>query len=161
VGPRAREAIANRKTAVANWYLDLSLVGKYWGQERTYHHTAPISMNYALYEALCMVEEEGLENRWARHRENAEYLWSGLEELGLKPIVPVENRLPSLTTVSIPDGIDEKAVRAELLTDYNIEIAGGLGIFAGVAWRIGCMGDSSRRENVTLLLGALRQILQK
>jgi alanine-glyoxylate transaminase/serine-glyoxylate transaminase/serine-pyruvate transaminase len=161
VSNRARDVLADRATGVANWYLDLSMVGKYWGQERTYHHTAPINMIYALYESLCMVEEEGLENRWARHRANAEFLWSGLQELGLEPIVPIEYRLPSLTTVRIPQGVDDKAVRAELLSDYNIEIAGGLGIFAGVAWRIGCMGDSSRKENVTLLLGALRQILNR
>lgn len=159
VGPRGQEALQNRKTKVANWYLDFTMVGKYWGKERTYHHTAPISMNYALYQGLKLVQEEGLQARWQRHRENAERLWAGLEEMGLELVVPVENRLPSLTTVYIPGGKDDLAVRNALLNTYNIEIAGGLGDFKGKVWRIGLMGHSSQRENVTLLLGALREIL--
>ena len=160
VNQRAKTVLAERKTKVANWYLDLSMVSKYWGNARTYHHTAPISMNYALYEGLKLVMEEGIEARWARHQENAEQLWDGLENLGLKLVIPREYRLPSLTTVFTPEGIDEAGVRRRLLNEYNVEIAGGLGIFAGKVWRIGLMGYSSRRENITLLLGALKEILR-
>jgi alanine-glyoxylate transaminase/serine-glyoxylate transaminase/serine-pyruvate transaminase len=159
VGKKAVEVLNNRKTRVANWYLDLSMVGKYWGKERTYHHTAPISMNYALHEGLRIVLEEGLENRWNRHLENAKLLWEGLEQIGIIPIVPIEYRLPSLTTVQIPAGIDDLVIRRRLLNEYNIEIAGGLGKFAGKAWRIGLMGHSSKKENVTLLLGALKNLV--
>lgn len=159
VSPRAQGVLDSRKTKVPNWYLDLTMVGKYWGSERTYHHTAPISMNYALYEGLKMVVEEGLEARWARHLANAKLLWDGLESLGLKLVVPETYRLPSLTTVYIPDGVDDAAVRGRLLKDYNIEIAGGLGIFKGKAWRIGLMGYSSQPQNVMMLLGALKEIL--
>jgi alanine-glyoxylate transaminase/serine-glyoxylate transaminase/serine-pyruvate transaminase len=160
VSPRAREVLHRRGTRVANWYLDLSMVEKYWGSERTYHHTAPINMNYALREALRLVYEEGLEPRYARHRANAELLWAGLEDLGLEPCVPLDHRLPSLTTVWVPQGVDEAAVRRQLLSKYNVEIAGGLGAYKGRAWRIGLMGYSSRRENVLLLLSALRSLLE-
>ena len=159
IGPRAQEVLNNRKTKVPNWYLDLTMVGKYWGSERTYHHTAPISMNYALYEGLKLVVEEGIEARWARHQANAQLLWEGLESLGLKLVVPEAYRLPSLTTVYVPDGVNDAAVRGRLLNDYNIEIAGGLGIFKGKAWRIGLMGYSSQPQNVMMLLGALKEIL--
>jgi alanine-glyoxylate transaminase/serine-glyoxylate transaminase/serine-pyruvate transaminase len=161
VGPRARQAIHDRKTVVANWYLDLSMLEHYWGDERTYHHTAPISMNFALREALRIVQEEGLEERFARHKENSELLWAGLEEMDLRLIVPKEHRLPTLTTVAVPDGVDEAAIRQRLLEEYNIEIAGGLGAFKGKAWRIGLMGYSSRRENVRLLLSALELLLKR
>ncbi len=160
VGPRARQAIHQRKTKVANWYLDLSMIEHYWGNKRTYHHTAPISMNFALREALRIVQEEGLEARFARHKANSAMLWQGLEDLGLTLIVPIEHRLPSLTTVAVPDGIDEAGIRQRLLQEYNIEIAGGLGAFKGKAWRIGLMGYSSRRENVLLLLSALEKMLK-
>jgi len=160
VSPRAQEVLHGRKTKVANWYLDLTMVEKYWGSERTYHHTAPISMNYALREALRLVYEEGLEARFARHRANAELLWAGLEELGLELCVPLDHRLPSLTTVWAPEGVDEAAIRRRLLSEYNVEIAGGLGAYKGRAWRIGLMGYSSRRENVLLLLAALRALLE-
>jgi alanine-glyoxylate transaminase/serine-glyoxylate transaminase/serine-pyruvate transaminase len=133
----------------------------YWGDERTYHHTAPISMNFALREALRIVHEEGLEGRFARHKENSELLWAGLEEMDLRLIVPKEHRLPTLTTVAVPDGVDEAAIRQRLLEEYNIEIAGGLGAFKGKAWRIGLMGYSSRRENVRLLLSALAELLNR
>jgi alanine-glyoxylate transaminase/serine-glyoxylate transaminase/serine-pyruvate transaminase len=159
VSPHARDVLRSRKTPVANWYLDLSLLDKYWGKDRTYHHTAPISMNYALREALRIVAEEGLENRFARHRRNAELLWEGLEAMDLPLLVPVENRLPTLTTPLLSPSIDDAAVRRRLLDDYNIEIAGGFGPLKGKVWRIGLMGFSSRRENVTLLLSALRQVL--
>jgi alanine-glyoxylate transaminase/serine-glyoxylate transaminase/serine-pyruvate transaminase len=159
VGPRAEARIGARSTAVDTWYLDLSLLQRYWGPERTYHHTAPISLNFALYEALRMIAEEGLEARWARHRANAELLWAGLEELGLPLHVPAERRLPMLTTVRIPDGVDDAEVRGRLLRDYRIEIGGGLGPLKGQVWRIGLMGHSSSQENVELLLGAMRRIL--
>lgn len=160
VNERARQVLYNRKTPVKNWYLDLTMIEHYWGDTRTYHHTALISMNYALLEALRMVQEEGLEARFTRHRRHAEMLWNGLEELGLKLLVPLDRRLPSLTTVQIPEGIDDKKIRSRLLTEYNIEIAGGLGAFAGKVWRIGLMGYSSRRENLTLLLAALKILLK-
>jgi len=159
LGPRAVEKLNNRKTPVANWYLDLSMVQKYWGSERTYHHTAPISANYALYEGLRIVAEEGLEARFARHRSNAQLLWDGLQDLDLTLHVPQEYRLPTLTTVRVPPGVDEAMVRMLLLKEYNIEIGGGLGELKGKVWRIGLMGFSSRPENVLLLLAALERLL--
>ena len=159
VAPRALEAFKKRQSTVPNWYLDLSMVLKYWGPERTYHHTAPITMNYALREALRLVDEEGLENRFARHRENAQYLWDGLADLDLTPHVPIDHRLPSLTTVRIAEGMDDAGTRRRLLDEFNIEIAGGLGAGKGKLWRIGLMGYSSRKENVLTLLGALDRIL--
>ena len=158
-GPRAVEKLNNRKTQVANWYLDMSLLSKYWGSERTYHHTAPINMNYALREALRLVAEEGLEARWARHQANAELFWDGLAAMGIECHVPHEYRLPSLTTVRVPDGVDAKAVAGRLLREYNIEIAGGFGPLAGQIWRVGLMGFNSRPENVMLLLAALKEVL--
>jgi alanine-glyoxylate transaminase/serine-glyoxylate transaminase/serine-pyruvate transaminase len=160
VSNRALEVIKSRKTPVANWYLDLSMVVKYWGNERTYHHTAPINMNYGLREALRLVAEEGLEARFARHRKHAEMLWQGLEAMGLQLHVPYENRLPSLTTVRIPSTVtDELKLRQTLLKEFNIEIAAGFGPLKGKVWRIGLMGFSSRRENVTLFLEALKEVL--
>jgi alanine-glyoxylate transaminase/serine-glyoxylate transaminase/serine-pyruvate transaminase len=161
VGERAREAIRRRKAQVANWYLDLTMIESYWGKERTYHHTAPITMNFALREALRMVQEEGLEARFERHQANSALLWEGLADLGLDLIVPVDYRLPALTTVSVPDEVDEALLRRRLLDEYNIEIAGGLGEFKGKAWRIGLMGYSSRRENVALLISALSRLLKE
>ncbi len=157
---RAVEKLQNRQTPVKNWYLDMTLLCRYWGQERTYHHTAPINMNYALWEALRLVAEEGLEQRWQRHQKNAELLWQGLEELGLTCHVPLEFRLPTLTTVRIPEGVEGKAVFLKLLNTYNIEIGNGLGALAGKVWRIGLMGFNSRPENVLLLLGALEKVLK-
>jgi alanine-glyoxylate transaminase/serine-glyoxylate transaminase/serine-pyruvate transaminase len=158
-GPRAVEALHQRETKVANWYLDMSLLEHYWGSDRTYHHTAPISMNYALREALRLVQEENLESRFIRHRENAEFLWRSLSDLGLEPQVPREHRLPTLTTVTVPQGIDDAELRRRLLSEYNIEIAGGLGKLKGQVLRIGLMGYSSRPENVVALTGALEKIL--
>ena len=157
--PRAVEKLNNRKTPVANWYLDVTMLTSYWGDERTYHHTAPISMNYALYEGLRLIAEEGLENRWQRHQENAQLFWDGLEEMGIQLHVDAAHRLPSLTTVCIPDGVDDERIRSRLLSDYNIEISGGLGELKGKVWRVGLMGYSSRRENVLLLLAALKELL--
>jgi len=159
LGPRAEEKLADRKTKVPNFYLDLTILQKYWGKERNYHHTAPISANYALYEGLRLVAEEGLENRWNRHLKNAKMLWLGLEDLGLSMHVPAENRIPSLTTVRIPDGVDDLAVRKALLSQFNIEISGGFAELAGKVWRIGLMGFSSREENVLLLLSALKKTI--
>lgn len=158
-GPRAVQKLKNRKTPVPNWYLDLSLVAQYWGQARTYHHTAPINMNYALREALRLVAEEGLETRWARHQATATLFWDGLEAMGLQCHVDRAIRLPSLTTVQVPDGVDPKAVTRHLLTAYNIEIAGGLGQLAGRVWRVGLMGYNSRPDTVHRLLHALQATL--
>lgn len=157
---RALEKLTRRKTKVASWYLDMNLIGKYWGGERTYHHTAPVNMNFGLREALRIVAEEGLEERWDRHRSNASLLYEGLEELGISCHVAKEHRLPSLTTATVPDGVDSKAVSAYLLRKYNIEIAAGLGQLAGKVWRIGLMGHNSRPENVKLLLTALKEALE-
>jgi alanine-glyoxylate transaminase/serine-glyoxylate transaminase/serine-pyruvate transaminase len=160
LGPRAADVLKKRKSPVGSWYLDMTLLLKYWGPDRTYHHTAPISMNYALHEALRIVEEEGLGQRFDRHRRNAEMLWEGLAELDLAPYVRPGCRLPSLTTVNVPDGVDELAVRKALLAQYGIEIAGGLGTLKGRVWRVGLMGHSSRPENIVTLLGALARILR-
>jgi alanine-glyoxylate transaminase / serine-glyoxylate transaminase / serine-pyruvate transaminase len=159
VGPRAEERMAARKGSPSTWYLDLSMLSQYWGPERTYHHTAPVNMNYGLYEALRMIVEETLPARWARHRRNAEMLWAGLEEMGFSMHVPLAHRLPSLTTVRIPDGVDELGTRQKLLSEYGIEIGGGLGELKGKVWRIGLMAHTSSPENVVLLLGALKRIL--
>ena len=161
MSPRAVEKMQKRSTPVANWYLDMSMLTKYWGNERTYHHTAPINMNYALREALRIVAEEGLEARWKRHQANAELLWEGLADLGLVCHVEEELRLPTLTTVRIPEGVDGKAVSSKLMSDYNIEVAGGLGELGGKVWRIGLMGYNSRPENVLILLEALKRVLGK
>ncbi|WP_193200251.1 alanine--glyoxylate aminotransferase family protein [Nostoc sp. MG11] len=156
---RAVEKLQQRRTKVANWYLDMSLLGKYWGTERTYHHTAPINLYYALREALRLIAEEGLANCWQRHQKNVEYLWEGLEDLGLSLHVEQEFRLPTLTTVCIPAGVDGKAIARQLLNEHNIEIGGGLGELAGKVWRVGLMGFNSRKESVDQLLVALRQVL--
>jgi alanine-glyoxylate transaminase/serine-glyoxylate transaminase/serine-pyruvate transaminase len=161
VGPRAVDVLHKRRTKVQSWYLDLTMIEAYWGSARTYHHTAPISMNYALREALRLIDEEGLEQRWERHATNARELWEGLEALGLELIVAAADRLPSLTTVTVPDGVDEAAIRRRLLDEYNVEIAGGLGIFRGKAWRVGLMGYSSRREHIVVLLNALERLLKR
>lgn len=159
LGPRAVEKLEQRRTPVTSWYLDLLLLRDYWGAPRKYHHTAPISTMYALYEGLRLAAEEGLEARWARHEEAARLLWQGLAELGISLHVAEEHRLHSLTTPRLPEGLDEAALRRKLLLEYNIEIAGGLGELAGQVWRIGLMGYSARRENVLLLLAALHALL--
>jgi len=159
VGPRARAALEKRTTKVPNWYLDLTTVAQYWGSARSYHDTAHINMNYALREALRMIHEEGLEARFARHQAHAQLLWAGLEEMDIGLHVDPQYRLPTLTTVRVPAGVDEAAVRKTLLEQYNVEIGGGLGALKGRVWRVGLMGYSSKRENVALLLAALREIL--
>ena len=149
---RAVERLHARSTPVQSWYLDLSLISNYWGAERAYHHTAPINMLYGLHEALRLVLAEGIDARVARHRTNAEALWSGLAALGLALLVPGDERLTPLTSVCVPDGIDEAEVRLFLLAEHDLEIGGGLGPLAGKVWRIGLMGASSSRENVELCL---------
>ncbi len=159
-GARALEKIRNRRTPIANWYMNADLLGKYWsGSPRAYHHTAPMHLFYALREGLRLVAEEGLAERWARHQSVAETFWAGLGEIGLTPHVPLEIRLPSLTTVRVPEGVDAAAVSRRLLTEYNIEIAGGLGDLAGKVWRVGLMGYNARRETVAVLLKALAEVL--
>ncbi|MGD8604520.1 MAG: alanine--glyoxylate aminotransferase family protein [Anaerolineales bacterium] len=160
-GSRAWDKIAKRETPVANWYLDLNLLWEYWGPNRKYHHTAPISSVYAFNKALEIVAEEGLSNRWQRHQDQAEFFWRGLESRGIECHVHPEHRLASLTTVLIPTGVDDVETRKRLLSEYNIEISGGFGELAGKVWRVGLMGHSARRENVTLLLAALDQIIQR
>jgi alanine-glyoxylate transaminase/serine-glyoxylate transaminase/serine-pyruvate transaminase len=154
---KAAELIRNRKTQVQSWFLDLNLVMGYWGKgtKRAYHHTAPVNALYGLHEALTILREEGLENAWARHRENHELLRAGLESLGLDLVVEEADRLPQLNLVGIPDGVDDAAVRAKLLNDYDLEIGAGLGVLAGKVWRIGLMGYASNRTNVNLCVAAL------
>ena len=159
LSPAAEEAMSRRKAPIPGWYLDLTLLQKYWSSPRLYHHTAPINTHYALYEGLRLAVEEGLEARWERHARNARLLWEGLESLGLSLHVPLEYRLPSLTTVRIPDGADDLQIRSRLLNEYNLEIGGGLGELKGKVWRIGLMGYASRPENVLLLLAALGKLL--
>ncbi len=159
MSPRAMEKLLQRPTKVPNWYLDMVLLGKYWGEERVYHHTAPINLYYGLREALRLISVEGIENSWARHQQNVEYLWSSLESIGLKLHVEQQYRLPTLTTVCIPDGVDGKAIARQLLLEHNIEIGGGLGELAGKVWRVGLMGYNSRQENVDRLISAFKQVL--
>ncbi len=156
---KASEKISSRKTQVESWYLDMSMVQKYWSDERIYHHTAPINMIYSLREALLILLEEGLDSLYARHRKNSEALIAGLAALGISPFVDEQNRLPQLNSVTVPAGADDKAVRGELLNEFNIEIGAGLGALAGKIWRIGLMGQSSNPKNVIYFLSALEQIL--
>jgi len=155
---RALDRIRSRRSKVQSWYLDITMVEKYWGDDRTYHHTAPISMNYALREALRLIYEEGLEARWTRHRLNHRALVTGVEAMGLKMAVAPANRLWSLNAVSVPEGVDDARVRGRLLEE-NIEIGGGLGPLKGKIWRIGLMGSGSTRENVVLVLDSLHRAL--
>ncbi|MFB2650873.1 pyridoxal-phosphate-dependent aminotransferase family protein [Shewanella mangrovisoli] len=160
--PNAVEKLKNRKTPVQSWFLDQSLVMAYWtsaGGKRSYHHTAPVNALYALHESLRLLAEEGLENAWKRHQDMHLVLRAGLEKLGLKFVVAEASRLPQLNAIYIPEGVDDAAVRARLLKDYNLEIGAGLGALAGKAWRIGLMGFGARRENVALCLRALEEVL--
>jgi alanine-glyoxylate transaminase/serine-glyoxylate transaminase/serine-pyruvate transaminase len=157
--PRGVEAINARKTKVQSWYLDMSMVQRYWGEERFYHHTAPITMVYALREALRIVLEEGLPARFARHRLNHEALKAGLSALGIRYATAEGCQLPQLNAIRIPDGVEDLPVRKRLLSEFGIEIGGGLGDFKGKVWRIGLMGYGSRPHNVLLVLAALEQCL--
>jgi alanine-glyoxylate transaminase/serine-glyoxylate transaminase/serine-pyruvate transaminase len=158
---RALEVATKRKTKVQSWYLDVNLLASYWGEQRVYHHTAPISMNYALHEALRLVLEEGLENRWRRHEQNHLTLKAGLKELGLGIASQEGHQLWQLNAVTVPEGADEAGVRKQLLTDFSIEIGAGLGPMKGKIWRIGLMGATSTPENVKKVLGALKTCLGK
>jgi alanine-glyoxylate transaminase/serine-glyoxylate transaminase/serine-pyruvate transaminase len=158
---RALKVIDARKTKVQSWYLDMTLVRSYWGQERVYHHTAPITAMYSLREALRIVLEEGLEARFERHKRAHNLLRDQLEALGFEFIVAPEYRLPMLNTVRIPAGVEDLPTRKRLLAEYNIEIGGGLGDFAGKAWRIGLMGNSATENNVNVLVSALKRILSR
>lgn len=160
-GPRAMEALRGRKSKVQSWYLDLTMLAQYWGADRVYHHTAPITMNYALNEALRLIGEEGLEARWARHRRNHEALKAGLAAIGLQIASQQGHQLWSLNSVRIPDGVDDMAVRGALLKELGIEIGGGLGPLKGKTWRIGLMGESSSVANVLTVLSALERMLPR
>jgi alanine-glyoxylate transaminase/serine-glyoxylate transaminase/serine-pyruvate transaminase len=160
VSARVEEMLRNRKTKVQSWYFDLTTVMNYWGKERTYHHTPPIPLIYALHEALRIVLEEGLEASWERHRQNQMALIAGLEAMGIRIFVEnPQDRLPTVTAIWIPSGIDGAKLRARLLNEFNIEIAGGLGEIKNTTVRIGLMGYSSQRANVLLFLDALERIL--
>ncbi|MEO0539542.1 MAG: alanine--glyoxylate aminotransferase family protein [Cyanobacteria bacterium P01_A01_bin.105] len=159
MGPRALEKMDRRQTKVANWYLDMSMLRNYWGSNRKYHHTAPVNMTYAIREALRLLMEEGLAESWARHQSTAEKLWAGLADLGLTCHVPQAYRLPTLTTVRVPDGVDAKAITRRLLSEHNLEIGNGLGELGGKVWRIGLMGYNSQPENVDRVLAALAKVL--
>jgi alanine-glyoxylate transaminase/serine-glyoxylate transaminase/serine-pyruvate transaminase len=158
---RAIEVVKNRNTKVQSWFLDLNLVLGYWGggARRAYHHTAPINALYGLHEALVILAEEGIENAWQRHADNHRALRAGIEAMGLTLVVDEPHRLPQLNSVSIPDGVDDAAVRSRLLNEYSLEIGAGLGPMAGRIWRIGLMGYASNRRNVLLCLGALDAVL--
>ena len=160
---RALKRIQARKHKVQSWFLDLTLVLGYWagGGKRAYHHTAPINALYALHEALVILQEEGIENAWARHRRHHEALRAGIEAMGLSFVVKPEARLPQLNAIRVPEGVDEAAVRARLLDDYSLEIGAGLGAMAGKIWRIGLMGCAANRKNVLCCLGALDAVLGK
>lgn len=155
----ALKVLEERKTKVPGWYLDMSMVKKYWGKERVYHHTAPISMIYALREALRLIFEEGLSKRFSRHELNHTALAAGLKAMGLDFLPLKEERLWMLNAVRVPEGVDDVRVRSKLLSDFSLEIGGGLGEFKGKLWRIGLMGESSTRANVLLFLTVLEQIL--
>jgi len=156
----AAAVMEKRETPVVSWYLDMSMVQSYWGEERKYHHTAPINMIFALREALRIIAEEGLKARFERHLQNHRALVAGLEAMGLSMLVPASERLPMLNAVHIPEGIEDLRVRKALLTEFSIEIGAGLGEFAGKIWRVGLMGQSSQRRNVLLFLSALETILR-
>ncbi len=157
---RALKIAQTRSSKIQSWYLDVTMIANYWSDSsRAYHHTAPISMNYALREALRLVQEEGLETRFERHKRNSEILLAGLRELGLQPFVDAGIRLPVLNAICVPEGVDEAELRKRLLLEYGIEIGGGLGDLAGKIWRIGLMGESSSKANIVYLLAALRELL--
>ncbi len=156
----ALDKLESRKSPVVSWYLDMSMVGSYWGNERKYHHTAPINMIYALREALRVISEEGLEDRFARHQKAHQALVAGVEAMGLSMLVPEGERLPMLNTITIPKGADDALVRSALLKDFGIEIGGGLGDLAGKVWRVGIMGTSCTECNVLLFLTTLETVLQ-
>jgi alanine-glyoxylate transaminase/serine-glyoxylate transaminase/serine-pyruvate transaminase len=156
---RAVEVIRKRKTKVQSWYLDLSMIEKYWGSERLYHHTVPISMNYALHEALRIVLEEGLEAAWQRHRQVYEAFIREMRKLEIEPAVTESIRAPMINAIKIPDGADDAKIRQRLYDEFNIEIGAGLGPLRGKIWRVGLMGHGARVENVEILSKALQKLI--
>jgi alanine-glyoxylate transaminase / serine-glyoxylate transaminase / serine-pyruvate transaminase len=156
---RAMDAVRNRKTPVRNWYLDMSILSRYWGKEKAYHHTSSSTLNYALLEALLLIHEEGIAARCERHIKNHKALVAGIEGLGLAMLVEPPFRLPTLNTVVIPEGIDDLKLRGYLLERYNLEIGGGLGDLKGGIWRVGLMGYSSSAQNVIFFISALSRAL--
>src|SRR5438105_8116021 len=160
VSPRAEEVLKNRKTKVQSWYFDLTTAMNYWGKDRLYHHTPPISLIYALREAMRLTIEEGLENRWERHRVNQQALIAGVEAMGLELLVKnPKQRLVTVTPVVIPAGLDDAKYRNQLLDEFNIEIAGGIGPLKAKIWRLGLMGYCAQKANVLLLLAAMEKVL--
>ena len=160
IGSRALEKIERRSKPVSSFYLDLKLYSSYWGDPHTYHHTASSSLHFGLREGLRIICEDGLENTFQRYRANAQLLWDGLDEISVHPFIPIEYRLPPLTTARVPQGIDPHKVRGQLLNEYNIEIAAGFGTLKDQVWRIGLMGYSSRKENILLLLAAMQELIR-
>ena len=156
---RALAKVKARRTKVPNWYLDLTMIASYWDQNRIYHHTAPVNMIYALYQAVLLILEEGPERVFQRHLQAHLALVKGLEGLGLKMVVEEAFRLPMLNTVHVPEGVDEALVRKQLRNEFKIELGAGLGPFAGKAWRVGLMGHTARIENVSRFLAALKHVL--
>ncbi len=161
LSPRAHEFATTRKTKAQSWYLDVNLLSSYWGAERVYHHTAPISMNYALHEALRVILEEGLENRFARHERNHLALKAGLDAMGLQIASQEGHQLWQLNAVTVPEGVDEAAVRKGLLEEFNLEVGAGLGPLKGKVWRVGLMGETSSIDNVRAFLGGLGKLLNE
>jgi alanine-glyoxylate transaminase / serine-glyoxylate transaminase / serine-pyruvate transaminase len=160
ISPRAEEVFKNRKKKVQSWYFDLTTAMNYWGKDRLYHHTPPISLIYALREAMRLTMEEGLENRWARHRVNQQALIAGVEAMSLELLVKnPKERLVTVTSVMIPTGIDDVKFRNQLLDEFNIEIAGGIGPLKGKIWRLGLMGYCAQKANVLLLLSAMEKVM--
>jgi alanine-glyoxylate transaminase / serine-glyoxylate transaminase / serine-pyruvate transaminase len=160
VSPKAEEAFRGRKSKVQSWYFDLTTAMNYWGKDRLYHHTPPVSLIFALREAMRIVVEEGLEARWERHRQNQMALIAGLEAMGLEMFAKnPADRLPTVTSVVVPNGVDDANLRQQLLNEFNIEIAGGFGAVKGKIWRVGLMGFCSQRPFVLLFLGALEKAL--
>jgi alanine-glyoxylate transaminase/serine-glyoxylate transaminase/serine-pyruvate transaminase len=153
------EVVLGRKHKVQSWYLDVSMLANYWGRNRVYHHTGPINMTYALYEALRLVHEEGLEKCWERHRLNHRALRAGLAAVGIRYSTNEHCILPQLNAVFVPEGVDDAAVRSSLLDRFGIEIGAGLGAYKGKVWRIGLMGFGSRPASVLMFLAALEQLL--
>ena len=159
--PAAEQVMASRKSNVQSWNLDMNMVRRYWGPERVYHHTVPINMNYALHEALRIVLEEGLQACWQRHRKYHLALKAGLKEMGLTYLADPDHLLPMLNAVAVPEGVDDAEVRNRLLSEYCIDVGGGLGKFKGKAWRIGLMGQNASQWHVNVLLSALKTILAR
>lgn len=159
VSDRALDAVRGREKPPTSWYMDLDLIDQYWGPEHVHHHTSPVSMMYALREALVVTLEEGLESRFERHARTAAALRAGLTAMGLELPIPAEERLNQLTVITVPDGVDDNRVRQQLLDGYSIEIGRGLGELRGKVWRIGLMGESCRPQNVFAVLSALENVL--